>query len=309
MNIMKLASEQSDRKLALLALAATKKAPESICPPDENLAAFIEGQLKRNEHKAMLTHLSQCNECYYHWQDAFAFAGEFEANVETNDSKVRSSKNRWQGFKSLLPNWNIAVPAIAAAALSLLVVIMLPESSALNRQMDNAYISLAANSTVDLEKELSTLPLPWETGAFGFDSHNDSPSATAFGTGLVDGKSELSGEERTLPIRLKSDRDVDWADSKWSDYYNLGRWTLLSWSLSKSDKATANDWVEIQKISEQLLQQFNQRPADEQHAQLAAAALKRIDPILSSLQQQPSESNSVAIGRRLEITMQQFFVN
>ena len=168
---------------------------------------------------------------------------------------------------------------------------------------------IASNDATDIQRQIRVLAMPWEAATLSFDHQEYTPAAIAFGTGLVQGRSELLGHETDTSPAFKNAQDMDWSNSEWKDYYTFGRWSLLSWSLAKSNKGTANDWIEIKTISDQLLHQFQQRPIGEQHAQLAVQALKRVDPTLVAMGQQPSQAHAATISRRLEMTMQQFFPN
>jgi putative zinc finger protein len=55
---------ERDRRIGLLGLMATESEKAGVCPSDEALAVFIEGQLEGEARRAMLAHLNHCPSCY-----------------------------------------------------------------------------------------------------------------------------------------------------------------------------------------------------------------------------------------------------
>ncbi|WP_153306468.1 anti-sigma factor family protein [Desulfogranum japonicum] len=58
---------QSDKTLALLALANKQPKAADACLQHEQLAAFVEGRLSNEQSACVLNHLASCDDCYSEW--------------------------------------------------------------------------------------------------------------------------------------------------------------------------------------------------------------------------------------------------
>lgn len=60
--------DNQDKAIALLSIAATKKPQDKPCPPDNEMSAFIENRANLESRNLILSHLNQCEDCYFVWE-------------------------------------------------------------------------------------------------------------------------------------------------------------------------------------------------------------------------------------------------
>jgi len=63
----------SDRAIALIAITAHQQSTLEACLSDEQLAAFVNGELKGEPRQTLLAHLNSCSQCYHHWLDTASY--------------------------------------------------------------------------------------------------------------------------------------------------------------------------------------------------------------------------------------------
>ena len=295
----KASPETNDRALALFALAATDTPQATSCPSEETLAQFIDGRLTGQTREAMLTHLNRCRTCYHHWLEVAAYLTSSESAAPAPGKRPAASL--WQRFQVWFGDWSIAVP-VAASAVVVFALVLWLRSPDLNAELDLAYAKLSAEHPAFVQ---ASLPLPWEGAALGFSESQASAPRRAFGGGLWAGKRALSESEETLPEFLSAPGDATWPETAWADYYALGRWMMLVWTLTTPDLGKA-DWREQVAIGQRLLSELSKGGAQpEEEAQRAIAALERLQPPLAALEREANPRSRADLHRSLEIAMQQ----
>jgi len=298
----KTSSETKDRALALLALAATDAPQATSCPSEETLAQFIDGRLSGQARETMLTHLNRCRACYHHWLEVAAYLSS-SASATPAPGNTRPAASLWQRLQIWFGDWSIAVPVAASAVVVLALVLWWPRSPDLNAELDLAYAKLGAEDAAPAQ---ASLPLPWEGAALGFSESQTSAPRRAFGAGLWTGKRAFFGSDKeTLPEFLSAPGRVTWSETAWADYYALGRWMMLVWTLASPDLGKA-DWREQAAIGQRLLSELSKggaQPGEE--AKRATAALERLQALLAALARDANRGSRAALRRSLEIAMQQ----
>ena len=296
--IHKASPETKDRALALFALAATDTSQATSCPSEETLAQFIDGRITGQGREAMLAHLNRCRACYHHWLEVAAYLTSSESAAPAPGKPAASL---WQRFQIWFGDWHIAVPVAASAVVVFALVLWCPRSSDLNAELDLAYAKLGAERPSPAQ---ASLPLPWEGAALGFSESQPSAPKQAFGAGMWAGKRAFFGSDnKTLPPFLSAPGGVTWPETAWSDYYALGRWMMLVWTLASSDLGKA-DWGEQAAIGRRLVSELSAGGTQEE-AQRAAAALERLQAPLASLERKANDRSRAELRRSLEIAMQQ----
>jgi hypothetical protein len=300
---MKNITQEEENRIALLGLMATESEKAGVCPADETLATFMEGKLTGKAHQAMLAHLNNCPSCYYHWLEAASYLSALEP-AAPRTSTAGSLSSIWQRLQPLFTGWKMAIPAAALATLVCLLV-WWPASPNLNTQINAGYAAAVAQNARELAHIVPALPLPWEREALGFSEAQPTPPTQAFGAGVWVGRQALLGTEAvSLPQLLSPPAEVRWPETQWGDYYALGRWTVLTWTLTKAEQ-NIQDWRPHQLILDRLLANLKKRPSMEEEAKRAVAALERIQALLVAVQRQANEQVRAKLSRRLEIIMQQ----
>jgi len=297
----KTSPETKDRALALVALAATDAPQATDCPNEETLAQFIDGRLSGQGREAMLAHLNRCRACYHHWLEIGAYLTSSEAAAPA-PSNTRPAANLWRRLQIWFGDWHIAVPVAASAVVALSLVLWWPRSPDLNAELDLAYAKLGAEHAAPAQ---ASPPLPWEGAALGFSESQPSAPRRAFGAGLWVGKGALSEREETLPEFLSAPGGVTWPETAWADYYALGRWMMLVWTLASPDLGKA-DWREQAALGQRLLSELSKGAAQQgEEVQRATAALQRLQALFATLERETNPGNRAELRRSLEIAMQQ----
>jgi len=292
--------ETKDRTLALFALAATDAPQATSCPSEETLAQFIDGRLTCQARETMLAHLNRCRACYHHWLEVAAYLTSSEAAASA-PGKTRPAASLWQRLQIWFGDWSIAVPVAASAVVVFALVLGWPRSPDLNAELDLAYAKLSAEHPAFAQ---ASLPLPWEGEALGFSESQASAPRQAFGAGLWAGKRAFFGSDKeTLPEFLSAPAGVTWPETAWADYYALGRWMMLVWTLGSPDLGKA-DWREQAVIGQRLVSELSKGGAQPE-AQRATAALEHLQAQLAALQQEANARHRAELRRSLEIAMQQ----
>jgi len=318
--------DPTERRLALLALAAKPTQTPSVCPSDEALAGFVEGRLEGEAREALLAHLNDCRACYHHWLEVATYVtsaaqadrAETRAYEAPGDHSVAQplGEGREEGrlsgifdrFHSLLTSWKMAVSAVTVAAAVVYVSIFWPSlllEPDLNQQISTAYVALLAQDASEMPRIGSELPLPGEEAALGFTASRPAPPARAFGAGVWAGRAELVPSSAvSTPEVFAPPAERPWNETAWADYYAFGRWTVLLWAGASLERA-AVDWHQQQAIREALSARLSDRLDSEEEARRAVAALERMEPLLAAVAEKADDVAFVNLRRALELAMQQ----
>ncbi|MGH8612898.1 MAG: hypothetical protein ACREYF_12975 [Gammaproteobacteria bacterium] len=297
--------EKQEREMALLGLAATDTPMVMSCPSEETLARFIEGALAGQGRETMLAHLNRCASCYHHWLEATSLlnGGERTALPPAHSG---SPGHAWQSLRPWLTGWKLMVPIAATAAFAYTVILWLPPSLDLNDQIDHAYAAVHAETIPPREAAPRALPpLPWEAAALAFSGSHPSAPRQAFGAGLWAGRQALLSADvhEAPPAFLSPPRGVGWPNTVWTDYYALGRWTVLVWRLATQEDVP--DWHPHPGLLDDLRARLSERVAGEEEARRAVNALSRLQPQLAALAHEADAPRREELRRALEITMQE----
>jgi hypothetical protein len=156
--------------------------------------------------------------------------------------------------------------------------------------IDTLYKMVVTYKTADMEAELRQLAFRWErppANVHGFSPvRPPSPMVSAFGAGLLMGREALLGNSKVvLPsLLLPPVPDGNWLKTDWASYFELGRWTVLLWSVSQSwDEMPQGFWDEQREILALLQADFVARQQMESEAQRVVFQLKKIEAYLEKL--------------------------
>ncbi len=299
--IEKLPTENQQRLLALVSLAASEADETSACPSEEEIAAFIDNELQGPARGAMLGHLSRCPDCYCHWLDVAEFLQTAEFEPEKQNRLIQST-TVWQRMESWFKPWKLAVPTAVAAALVILVVLW-PLVPDISQRVDKQYASGILFSEA-LTRMAEGLPLPWEAAALGFTQSKPSLPSRAFGAGVWSGRARMMGEKKeSLFGALSAPDNGLWSETQWADYYQFGRWAALLWALSSSEQ-TSVDWDEHRRIALALQARMTERPEIEQESMRAVRELKQIEQLVTAISSKEPGAYP-RLSRRLVLMIQQ----
>lgn len=299
--------DPQQRRIALLALAATKPANDRLaCPGDAQLTAFIEHRLAGAARDAMVRHLNRCPTCYEVWLATLGALQDIPEPTPVRRTISDTPTTHWQRFRALM-RWQplLAIPATAVTVLAG-ILLLWPWAPSLTEQIEAQYAAIRRQPSTSLAVLVEELPLPWERSALGFSTGQQSPATRAFGAGLWVGRAALLGENAdiALPEFLTPTTASPWPDSEWATYYQAGRWMVLLWTLTQSVQSTG-DWSAQLELLKILRSQLGERGAEEPVAQWEIELLASLEPLLVSLARQENDAERARLSRRLEVLMQQ----
>jgi len=156
--------------------------------------------------------------------------------------------------------------------------------------IDTLYKMVVSHKTADMEAGLRELAFRWEqppANVYGFSPvRPPSPMAKAFGAGLLTGREALLGNSKVVlpPLLLPAAPEGNWLKTEWVPYFELGRWTVLLWSVSQSlDEMPKAFWDEQREILALLQADFVARQETESEALRVVFKLKKIEAYLEKL--------------------------
>jgi hypothetical protein len=294
----------SDRAMALIAITAHQQQDSTVkaCLSDEQLAAFVNGELKGEQRQNVLAHLNACSRCYDHWLETASYLkslGTTRRPVLKKTFFWKKWQNSLNGLSFFLDNLKFGVPVAATAVLLVIVLLKMwpmqpvPENSIEANPIEASYQAVLTENHEGFNPILDHFPL--DTRHLGFNEVAPSEAAQAFQAGIEMGYARLN--------QTTADTSV-WQDSDWADEYDLGRWFVLLWTMAQTpDNASSDFWAEQQAIAESLQARFEKRISGEM-TETVLDTLKRIQPVLMGLKKQPSyRSMAYELSDQLEIAM------
>lgn len=295
--------EGKERLLALLGLGASQEGVADPCPSDEQLAAFVTGELRKKDRRAVLAHVNRCAECYQQWLEVGAYLDESDTNAHHARTAARAPGEH--RLPTWLTSWMWGIPVAAMAVLIALIWWPVPD---LNRQVTDSYAVVTSDAPRGFVAIAAELPIPWEGAALGFSASRPRPEALAFGAGLLRGRDDLvRGEVFEIPAAMRPYAAGEPAESGWADYYAFGRWSVLAWALTQSPGA--HEWERQLDLLMLLIGAFQERGAEDPTAQEAVRVLLQLEPLCRDVEAQSSAQTRSALRRALLLTMQRFAPN
>jgi hypothetical protein len=186
--------------------------------------------------------------------------------------------------------WEMGLATVGVLILVVSLILLLPKNpiDSPKNPIDSAYQTIYANNT--MAAELREFQFIWETenesNSLAFSPNQKQPSlaAKAFGAGLLTGRETLLGKrDVVLPAPFLPPAPFErWLKTDWKNYFELGRWTFLLWTVSQMQPPLPPTfWDEQRQILAQL------RAAFEQQTEVLFQLDKQIRPFLDKL---PAES-------------------
>ncbi len=286
--------KEDERFAALLGLAATKPEPDDACPEPEMLAAFIENRLPKSRRQQVLSHLDRCEHCYQEW---------LEVSLSLEEARPAEQPVRkpawWQRLRESLRPRPWLVPLTAAVAMTLAVLAVVIQKPAAPVWQPQQLAELVRQHT-GIEQTLARLPQA--NTAFAFSDTNEDPARRAFIAGLRDAQRWLGTGEPLVSVD-----DGDWRQSAWRDYYHLGQWMLLAWTLANSDPVSAEEWRVFDRHCLALIDRFQRRPEGPARDRLLTS-LQEVHGLMSSLADRPDPVAQARLARKLQQIIRQWLV-
>lgn len=308
-------TSDADQFAALIGLAATRSETANACPSAELLAQFIDNQAHSSDRQTMIHHLSQCSQCRNHWLESVSFVADQQIAYNTpapQGDAARPACNDavWPNPLASLQHWlggnQLWKPALAGVFTLLFISIWLLPTSA-TKSINFAYQEFQTYYKQLPEKHnLDFLLTPNNYEAWGLTASTSSPMLQAFGAGVFDGTNLLRNTPAPRPAHLNAPTNTTWQQGEWSDYYELGRWSLLLFSQLDTDYQLL-DWQRHQAIFASLRDQFINQEQQDAHTQHAQLSLQRLDAILTKSTQDLSPHDLDSVKRELRITIQTLY--
>ncbi|MEK8015594.1 MAG: hypothetical protein VSS75_001915 [Candidatus Parabeggiatoa sp.] len=289
----------SDRAMALIAITAHQESTQEACLSDEQLAVFVNGELKGEQRQSVLAHLNACSQCYHHWLETASYLKSLGTSQKRKPFFKKNVFGKgWQnslnGLSFFLDNLKFGVPVAATAVLLVIVALkMWPMQPVAESPIEASYRAVLTENHQGFNPVLEYFPL--ETTDLGFNEVERSEAAQAFQAGIETGYAMLSQTSADISV---------WKETDWGAEYDLGRWFVLLWTMAQTpDKASSDFWAKQQAIGETLQARFSQR-ASEEMTETVLETLKRIQPVLMALKKQPAHrAVAYELSDHLEMAM------
>ncbi len=284
--------KEDERFAALVGLAATKPKPADTCPKPEVLSAFIEGRLSKSRHQQILSHLNRCEHCYREWLEVSLSLEETRPTEETGHKS-----SWWQRWREHLRHRPWLIPLTTAVAMTLAVLAVVIQKPAAPEWQPQRLAVLIQNHA-ETRQILTRLPRP--DSAFAFGDTEAGPARKAFAAGLRAAQRWLGRGTATIAVDTEN-----WQESAWRDYYHLGQWTLLAWTLANSDTVSPEEWRAFDRHCQALIGRFQQRDAEPGRDRLLAS-LRELHTLLQSLADRPDPVAQARLARKLQKLIRQW---
>jgi hypothetical protein len=241
-----------DELRAQIALAVLKPQKTGPCPSDEELALLVDKRLDAQKRKAILNHLSGCDDCYQAWL--------FAAEAAEADRVTAKTDHR---------RWRYIVGSLVAACLVLFLGKLLWINDDTNQLIADAYdLFLHDHQTMSSETLNRIMALPGagkqQFQATGYAAEK-TPQQQAFESGRWVARNQLINrpDPQALPPHLTppsktGDPATSWSDTPYRHYYQLGQWCILLKSACQVDPSASsiNLWKQLRKTTNRLHQTF-----------------------------------------------------
>ncbi len=196
-------NKQTERRIALLALAANRQKPVGSCLSSEEMASLVEQQTTEEEERAYQKHLSSCDTCYKEWQALSQM--KLETTAQKRQSRLANLFNHPKGLA--------IVGSTLAIAASLMIFLNIPRSpleiSTKDEMVTPSVEKIQIEEKVDLlKKPLPAAPKAMESKAPLSTQQQEKIQAT-MDTSLSEGEEERKSFES--PAEAKSHRSVTFA--------------------------------------------------------------------------------------------------
>lgn len=199
--------KEADRRIALLALAASKKQDEqTACLTADEMATLVDRQCSSDEQERYFAHLADCEICYRQWLELSELtqAGATEKNIAKLDKLFSRRYFGWTGT---------ALAAAASVVLFLNITRDAQRPMIQQNKPPKAERSFAPSSTVgQKEKQSDFKEMPAEQNfeelkdAAPLEMEDQAPAPAPPRKELRNaGKSVLTKKQKTQPTALKAD--------------------------------------------------------------------------------------------------------
>lgn len=223
---------------------------------------------------------------------------EYDEQIESSPPKpeILESSVAPASVYSKMPNWFswFSVKSLGWAFSAILVLVigwLSVVHFAVPENPNTTYQIVLAQKTSEMETGLYRLAFDWEQLPENLRGDSPtmplSPATQAFGAGVLTGREALlENSNFTLPPQLLPPTPKEnWSKTKWKDYFELGRWILLLWSVSQSSatEMPKTFWETQKQTLAQLQAVFVARLQQDSIAKDAFAKLKQIATYLEKL--------------------------
>lgn len=296
-------ADNQDKNIALLGIAATKNSLNLECPPENIMSAFIEGRLDSGMRTKMLSHINQCEDCYFTWEQTSVFLAQNNAPVvEQHTANKVGFLKRLENWLNSGASWKTAVSGIALASLAIALVVNLPDNYK-SGYLDQSVVATTLDADT-LAHVINQLPVPWKNQTFGFNNSAYTAPAKAIGVGIWNARKSLMNSDDPLPVQLVSEPAINWRDSEYHDYYAFGIWILDAWILGNAGHVKPRQWALLRESLQTLEAGLQQRKQSETQAAIALQTIDRMKSSLDYLSQKSDLTAQRALLREIELGLQ-----
>ncbi|WP_419661974.1 hypothetical protein [Desulfosarcina variabilis] len=318
--IEKRKDDMQDYMHVMLSVLSQENAESSDCPDPEDLAAFTEGRLKGNEHKAIMAHLNDCTACRRHWLMIQSVLEEMSFRKVTWKEKILHT------LKKLTPRRIFTGAGIGiAVATCLVLVVTIPQKDKLPQMISRSYMNLSSsdiaryNSFVsrgdakDLGQfqpermsESRTDTSPNEIDRYDsfadddkdkamekfqpqlqpqFEEQSQSDALMAFKAGIAQGRARLLSQTKTT-------NQAEDQEALSSPLNSLGRWAVLLQCACISEKPVSETfWSDQEMIALKLHDDINQSATGEIEKHIFMQTVMTIKNTIGQIRESGQQAN------------------
>jgi len=308
--IEKRKDDMQDYMHVMLSVLSQENAESCDCPDPEDLAAFTEGRLKGNEHKAIMAHLNNCTTCRRHWLMIQSVSEEMSFRKATWKEKILHT------LKKMTPRRIFTGAGIGiAVAACLVLVVTIPQKDKLHQMISRSYTSLSSsdiaryNSFVsrgdakdlgqfqpermsesrsfaddDKDKELDKLQPQLQLQP-QFQAQSQSDALLAFKAGIVQGRARLLSQ-------TKATDKTDDQEALSSPLNSLGRWSVLLQCACISEKPVSETfWSDQEMIALKLHDDISQSTSGEIEKHIFMQTVMTIKDTIVQIRESGQQAN------------------
>ena len=194
-----------------ISMEVNKVEADTICPSEEDLAAFIDNTIDYVERDRIAGHLSSCNDCY----EVFSVATELQEEAPVDELQEEAPVESWFSVKSIIFRY-VPYSFAAAAAAFLIMIYIFRDISVDKLSFVGDRVAVLAE---DVDKE--SIPYLFRQGPadlYGFaDMSSGEGSAFRTGVYLADLELALLLDDKASALRLLSELVVLLKTAKGTD--------------------------------------------------------------------------------------------
>jgi hypothetical protein len=289
-------------------LGLTKESLNHTCLTESVINALIEDHLDSEARALIMSHLNQCETCYFSWKQLCIIATQNNQQFVRQHAidSVGTHQNTINYFKAGFC-WQTVIP-IAILTVSL-IALVINISITSYKNSDTNLSAVATTLDADtLANSINQLPAAWDNQTFELAKAADTLAAKAVGVGIWSARNTLMNLDDALPLQLRSEPIINWKESEWQYYYALGQWILHAWVLANADHVKSAQWAVLRQSLQSLETSLKHRQHSEPQAIIALQIMGNMKTSLNHLSRIADHSTQNDLMTEIKSGLHQLFV-